>query len=209
MTRNLDQTKKRLNLANTHSLALIEQGKSLLIQLSDGLSVGNIIANEDPREVAEERLQYLREAYKDCQRKMARYKAEAEDIKNTLSHLKKPERLGDTEGAEMWIGRMVAETDRQLNVQKGFDEKQIDFIASDIKSTYPTLMFKELAYVFRRGITGHYGKTDFRFDGQIVHVWIRSYLEEKNCIICEKKRQNDERQKAMSYIGRESKNQYQ
>lgn len=197
----MKQELSKVSTANTAN-KLTSFQRSSLIEMSDGLTVQKLALREDPIEVIHKRLALLRLLYRDCQSKMKAYKAEADELNAQLAKLEKEGNIGNTEGVEFQIGMMIAEADKQLNVNKGFVESQIDYLAKDIRAVYPFLMLPELALIFRRGIMGNYGKSDYRLDAQIVHGWIKDYIKEKEEIQALHRKKEEERLKSMSFIGR-------
>jgi hypothetical protein len=152
-----------------------------LLQLTEGLTLTKILAEENEPDKLQERYELLKLMYRDAKKTMARCEKEGKELKAKLEALPPKATLQNTDGAFMKVGKFIAEVVKQLNVHQTMNEKQIDFAATDILDQYgDKITLKELAWIFRKGIMGNYSKTDFKLDVQTLHAWIQKHLSDKN-----------------------------
>ena len=152
-----------------------------LIQLTGGLTLTQILHEDDELDRLRERFDLLAISYRDAQRTVDRCLEQGKDLKKQIDAYPVRPTLKNTEGVFLKVGKFIAEVVKQLNVNSSMNESQIDFAANDIITEYgEKIMLKELAWIFRRGIMGNYGKTDFKIDVQNLHQWIQKYLSDKS-----------------------------
>lgn len=152
-----------------------------LIQMTGGLTLTQILREDDELDRMKERFELLSISYRDAQKTIERCITQGRDLKKAIDAYPVRPTLKNTEGSFMKVGKFIAEVVKQLNVNSSMNESQIDFAVTDIIDNYgDKLTLKELAWIFRRGIMGNYGKTDFKIDVQNLHLWIQKYLSDKS-----------------------------
>lgn len=152
-----------------------------MLQMTEGLTLTKILKEDDELEKLKERFELISIRYRDAQKTINLCLEEGKALRKKIDSYPPRATIKNTEGAFMKVGKFIAEVVKQLNVHSSMNEQQIDYAASDILTEYgEKLTLKELAWIFRRGIMGNYGKTDFKIDVQTFHTWIQKYLSDKN-----------------------------
>lgn len=118
----------------------------------------------------------------------------------------------DVELLEMFLSTVVTDLMDTVNIDQrlSIQGHQVPIIAAQLVEQYPTESLEDFVLCFKRGATGFYG-TIYNLDASVLNNWMRSYLEEKYCLIeaAQVKAKQEEQQAAnidyRAYIERREK----